>query len=143
MRRFQFRLERVLCWHRSQLDQEEAKLRNLLAELASIQASIAELDSSQGPQRMIVHDPAATPGERVGLDHWLRWARLERDCRVSNAAACEGRIVAQRLDVVRARRKVELLEKLRTKGVDQWTVEMKKELEALADEAFAAKWERE
>jgi hypothetical protein len=44
--------------------------------------------------------------------------------------------------VVEARRKVELLDKLRSRALEQWTAEFNKELEAVAADAYAAKWGR-
>ena len=142
MRRFEFRLEGALRWRRSQLELEEVKLRRLFAELAAIHANLRELDAAQGPERTSVHDPAATPGERTGLDEWLRWARGERTRLVAQAADCERRIVEQRGRVVEARRVAELLDKLRRRKLGEWTRELNKEVEEMAAEAHAARWSR-
>lgn len=142
MKRFEFRLEAVLRWRLSELESEQARLQNLFAELAAIRTSIDELDAAQTPERTTVHSPAATPGERVALDCWIRWARAERDSRIAKAADCERRIAGQRARVVEARRKAELLEKLRERRRSEWTAELGRELEAVAAEAYAAKWHR-
>jgi flagellar export protein FliJ len=142
MRRFEFRLDAVLRWRTSELEIEEARLRNVLAELACLRTSIAELDAEQGPQRSVVHSPAATAGERLALDHWIRWARLERECRVAKIADCERRIDAQRARLMEARRKLQLLKKLRGRRESEWAAELRKEIEEIAAEACAARSSR-
>ncbi|HET8548315.1 MAG TPA: hypothetical protein VFL57_09940 [Bryobacteraceae bacterium] len=139
MRRFDFRLEAALRWRRSQLDAEQIKLRSLLAELAAIQSSIAELESAEAPERTSVHSSEATPGERAGLDEWLRWAHAERSRLLATSADCERRIADQREGVVAARRQAELLEKLRTRKLREWTGELNREIEQIAAEAYAAR----
>jgi hypothetical protein len=142
MRRFEFRLDAALRWRRSQFEMEEARLRNLFAELAAIQTGIAELDAAQAPERTAVHSPAATPGERAALDAWLRWARAERGRLLARAADCERRIAEQRARVLEARRGSELLAKLRSRKLADWTAELNKDVEQIAADAYAAKWSR-
>jgi hypothetical protein len=142
MRRFEFRLDAALRWRRSQLDMEEARLRNLFAELAAIQTGIADLDAAQAPERTSVHSPDATPGERAALDAWLRWSRAERGRLLARVADCERRITEQRARVLEARRASELLGKLRTRKLTEWTAELNKDIEQIAAEAYTAKWSR-
>jgi flagellar biosynthesis chaperone FliJ len=143
MQRFQFSLDTVLEWRRSQLDAAECKLRDLFAEAAEVQHRFTALDHSEHQQRERLKADDATAAERVGFDAYLRWVNRERDRLRTLAVDCDQRIATQRSAVVAARRDFELLEKLKGRRLSEWHAGVSRELEQLAAEAYLAKFNRD
>jgi len=140
MRRFEFTLEVVLRWRRSQLDMEELKLRRLLVELADLERRTSDLESVQSVSRQHVQSPTASLAEREGLAGYLRWSKSERENLAASTAECCTRIASQRTALVEARRRYELLDKLKMRRHDEWEKALAKEVEDTATEAFLARW---
>ncbi len=124
----QARMER-LRW-----EQMRAELRAIDDERRQLQA---EKEKSAGQLR--------SQGSAYGLDlHALENFRRhldEEDGRLERKRAeCEQRIIAQMKVVTAKEREVKVLEHLRAKRLDTWTVELAREIEQQASEAFLARW---
>ena len=142
MLRFEFSLDVALRWRQSQLDVEELKLRRLSTELADLEQREQNLQRSQAMAREHVQNSAVSPAEREGLAEYLRWARSE-GVRLGVAATdCRARIGRQRAALVEARRRYELLSKLKTRRHAEWEKALAKEIEGMASEAFLSRWNR-
>jgi len=143
MKRFVFGLESVLRWRRSLFEQEQNRLRALVAERDAIGLRLRELEQlRQRAERALLEAPAVTGGELAALESYRRRLSAERARRQEELAGCERRIQAQRERVVEARRRVRLLERLKERRYAEWEAEANRELEALAAESYLARWKR-
>ena len=143
MKRFVFRLESVLRWRRSLFEQEQNRLRGLVAERDAILLRLKEIEElRQRAGQALLEAPALTGGELAALEAYRRRLGLERVRRQQELADCEARIEAHRQRVLEARRRVRLLERLRERRFAEWEAELNRELEALAAESYLARWKR-
>ena len=144
MKRFQFPLERVREWREKQVAVEEAKLQRLFREMSAISDARAELDAElEGNEQMLLHDPGVSALDLRALDAFRRYAKAER-ARIENLRAdCARRIEEQRAAIMEARRRYQLLDRLKQRNLRLWTADMNRELEANAAEAYLAKWNAE
>jgi ATP-dependent Clp protease ATP-binding subunit ClpA len=141
MRRFAFSLERVREWREKQLAVEDAKLERLFAELAAIQTARANIDEEQRHNDESVAEALGVTGvELRALDEFRRFARSERERLMRLENDCCRRIAGQQQVILEAKRKCELLDRLKARKLRGWTAEFDREIEAQAAEAFLAKW---
>jgi flagellar export protein FliJ len=144
MKRFDFPLERVREWREKQVAVEEAKLERLFAELSAIAAARAELDAEQARnEQLVVQAGGVTASDLQALDGFRRYVKAERGRIETLRADCSKRIEQQRAAILEARRRYELLGRLKQRSLRLWTAEMNRELEANAAEAYLAKWNAE
>ncbi|HZT40525.1 MAG TPA: hypothetical protein VFA28_21725 [Bryobacteraceae bacterium] len=144
MKRFDFPLERVREWREKQAAAEEAKLERLLGELSAIEAASAELERErERNEQMIVRAEGVTALDLRALDGFRRYVKAER-ARIENLRAdCQKRVAAQRAAILEARRRFQLLERLKQRRLYAWTADLNRELEANAAEAYLARWNAE
>ena len=143
MKRFEFRLERVVAWREEQLAVEEAQLHQLQAESASLDARRLALDVEQAAAaRALVRAATITAQDLHSEDGFRRYAARERERIAVQKTETERRIVDQRKRVLEARKKVELLNRLRAKRQASWIVEFERELEQQASEAHLVRTHR-
>jgi hypothetical protein len=142
MRRFQFRLERVLDWYGNQFQIEQAKLAASMAALNALQRNMASFHAEcLSVERDILsrRDIAARDFPALGL-YRLRARKLEQEFS-QELQRREQAVRDQMQQVQEAQRRLRLLEKLRDRRLAEHRYNEDKELEALAAEAFLAKWE--
>jgi flagellar export protein FliJ len=143
VKRFVFRLESVLRWRRSLFEQEQNRLRALVAERDAILLRLKELEElRQRAEQALLEAPAVTGSELAALEAYRRRLNLERARKQQELTDCEPRIEAQRQRVLEAQRRVRLLERLRERRFSEWEAELNRELEALAAESYLARWKR-
>jgi hypothetical protein len=140
VKRFAFSLESARRWRNAQLVQEEAKYRTLALSEADVAKRIEELSSELFAQRKQLASGGTTDGTELALLHSfgeyvaVSVTRLESERK---------KLAAQRSDqskkLIDAKRRVELLVKLKEKESAQWKREFENELQSLADEAFNAR----
>ena len=141
MQRFQFRLARVLSWQERVCRLEEEKLRQAadqvaetdekLAQLAAARASIEQEFSSQAllappDLRALAEFRKKVVGDRQSLEQ-------ERQTRMAAVEAQRGKVLAER-------RKLEVIEKLRERALQEYTRAADREMEALSHESYVANW---
>jgi hypothetical protein len=90
--------------------------------------------------RAIAYAKSVVAADLVALDAFRRYAVRERARFHAALADCGRRIGEQQKRVMEARRRVELLDKLREKRWTAWNTELAREIEAQAGEAYLAKW---
>ncbi len=140
MKRFEFRLQRVLDLRRQLADVERMQLENLAAASERLRAEIRSLASQLDEARLHVrHAPSSGGEDYIALSHFER--HIER-----RTAALEARrndllqqIDKQRAVVVEADRKVKLLENLEARHRGEWDLAHDRELEMLATESHLAR----
>jgi flagellar export protein FliJ len=141
MKKFTFSLDRVREWREKQFAIEEARLESLIAQRANVQLRRTVLEKEvEDTRRLVTQAPTVAARELQALDSFLRYAVVERG-RISAALAeSERRIVDQRSKLLEARRRLELLMKLRDKKWTAWNSELAREIESQAGEAYLAQW---
>jgi flagellar export protein FliJ len=143
VRAFHFNLDRVREWRTRQLELEEAGLQQLLAEKASLKARAAALEREREAARQAVAQQGSATGQDLGaLDAFFRYVAMERQKLAAAQTACERRICVQQQQVIVARRRVEVIERLREKRLADWRAGFDREQENLAAELFLAKWKK-
>lgn len=138
MSSFRFRYQRVLELRQTQLETAQRRLETLQSEVAQLRAQIELARSSMGFQ---------ANGAVTGLDLAVFASfrdKLDRDVvRMSTReAACVQEIAQQRARVLRARRSVDLLDKLKDRSRQDWKYASDRAEEAAAGESYLSRWAR-
>lgn len=143
MQRFRFRLASVLGWRILQLEIEEGKLEALFAERRRRQEEIAAVGEQRRNAERVLRADSVDGQALAALDaHRHAMVRLGERLR-TQAQDCERRIAAQQVKVLEAERRVQLLDRLKERRLEEWRLEADREQETLASETFLAKWVRE
>jgi hypothetical protein len=140
---FQFRLQKVLEWRRTQLGLEEAQYRRQVAALAELDRQRAELESAGATaERQVREWNPLAGGELEALGGFrLHVKRKQQDMVAPRAESCK-QLVRQQEIMLAARRRLRLLERLKDRRMAEWRAARDKELEELASESYLAKWQR-
>jgi flagellar export protein FliJ len=143
MKRFHFPLERVRRWRQEQAAVEELKLQRWYAQLAALGEEKARAENERAASERDVLDRASVEaGELQALDAY----RLHVRSRIGGIERRRGEVTAeitkQRERLIEARRRAELLERLKTRMFDAWQTGADREEETLAGELYLAKWRR-
>lgn len=141
MQRFQFRLERVLEWRSKKCRMEENRLAACLGLVYATERKIEQLRAERiSIDREMLKRPAIPAADLVHLDHYrLRATKEETEL----AEERRQRVISaseQRARVQQAQRNVKLLEKMRERRLEEHTILAGRELEAVAAEAYLARW---
>lgn len=140
MKRFDFPLERVRRWRREQASLEELKLQQFRAEMAGLQAAQREIETDRAQsEQLVLTQRYIDPLLLVSLDSYRQFAAGKVRHLEGRKQQWEAKIQGQLKIVIEARRKFELLERLRQAAFDQWQAAVNKEQEELAAELFLAK----
>ena len=137
MKRFAFRLERVLDLRRMEADMEQNKLAALEVEMEKLRDRLRSLTDAYQHQVSVV---STDPHERTQLnDYRLRFEsthrQVEADLQQRQRAA-----EIQRSQYIAARQKVEVLEKVKRRQKEDWERQLQKELDDMAMDSFLARW---
>jgi hypothetical protein len=144
MKRFEFSLERVQRWRRSQADIEELKLRQLLADLyATDQRKRQLLEERTQAEAAILFQGTAAAEDLASLDAFRQYVRAQGRALDRSRCQQEVKIAAQRERVIEAKRHFELLQRLQHNALAQWQEAFNKEQEEMASELFLAKMNRD
>ena len=142
MKKFEFRLQRILEWRQTQAAIEELKLQRLHAERAELESRRASLAEDYGSsQKSLLREGPVTGTDLEALDH-ARKAAAAQVVRVDVALrSVEQRATVQMSTVTNKRREVRLLEQLRETKLQEWTRALAKEIDQQAQEAHLARWQ--
>ena len=140
MKRFQFRLQRVLDLRRQQAEKEQALLRELLAALERLENEIRSLAVQRDDARAHVrHAPSSAGEDYIALSHFEAHLQRRTATLVGRRQQLERQIAEQRVHLREAERKLKLLEKLEARRRTEWTVERDKEIESVSADAHLAR----
>ncbi|MBZ2186132.1 MAG: hypothetical protein K7J46_15585 [Bryobacter sp.] len=139
MKRFQFPLERVLRYRRSQADLEQAKLSRLEGELAKLRRQRQDL--IEGFQAE-VRQAGASSLRRLELGRYRMVVERQAQ-RLDQAIAEKAQQVAGQREVyLKANQAAEVLQKVKGKQYLNWEKELAKELDALAMDSYLSRWKQ-
>ncbi len=140
MKRFEFRLERVRKWRQDQADIEDQRLEQLYAELRSIEEKRKEIESETDRRRRGVLAQATVMAEELAfIESFRAWADGQVRRLGERQRDTELKVQKQRLRVLEAHRRFQLLDGLKGKALLDWTSGRDKEQEELAAELYLAK----
>ena len=140
MKKFTFPLDRVLVWRRLELDREQATLQRLQSECNAIAARETAVRRQRvDSERQISNDRYIDSIFLSTLPQWQNATRLALVSLAAKLVAADQKVVQQQARFYEAKRRVELLERLREKRLDAWKAELSLEEEAFAAEAFLAR----
>jgi hypothetical protein len=143
MNAFRFPLQKVLDWRRTQLELEEVRFRQQSAAMADLDRASAQLSAAGSTAERQVRgwNPVAG-GELAALGSFRLHVKLKETELAVPKAECRKELGRRESVMLEARRRLRLLERLRERRLAEWCEERDKELEALASEAYLAKWKR-
>ena len=142
MKRFTFRLERLLRWRVLEKDREEGRLRQLFSEAERLEAERVSLEHSAQAAEESVLRPDVLTEERQALGNYRRFLASERQRLLRLRVELENRIQAQRRLLVEAERKVEALKHMRDDKLAEWRSQADKEQGDFVDGLVVARWRR-
>lgn len=141
MTRFQFPLQKVLDWRKTQLELEEARFRQRAAELGAVERARAELQASAVHTEYEVRKWGSVAGDDLGALAAYRAHVKAEECRLAaRRAECARTLATQQTAMLEARRRCRLLEKLKERRLAEWKTAADKELDEIASESFLAQW---
>lgn len=143
MKAFQFRLQRVLNWRRQQLELIEVKIERIHAELDSVDSARSRLRESLLECERQVREPGVLVGsELAALAGYQLFVKKRQAALLEQRKQYEDRLTEERRRLQEARRRVQLIEKLRERRLAEWKMEAAKEMETLAGELSVAAYVR-
>ncbi len=139
MKRFQFPLERVLRFRRTQAEVEQAKLTKLETEMSQLRQKRSEVVEAF---RTEVQRVGADSRERLELGRYrmvVETQLLRLDQSIAEKAK---QVAAQKNLYVKAKQAAEVLDKVKDKQYKNWEKDLQKELDALAMDSYLSRWKQ-
>ena len=144
MKRFHFSLERIRQWREKQVALEKARLEQLHSEKTLVEQRLALLEKEGRESAALMTSAHSLRSvELQAIDAFRRYVGVQRSVIANLLVDCDSRIAAQRGKLMEARRKAELLDKLKDRKWRAWNIELTREIETQAAELFLAKWSGE
>jgi hypothetical protein len=139
--RFHFPLQTVLEWRQTQLDVEEARLRQRLAALAAVDREQSELASFASRTESDVRSWNPVAGSDLSaLAGYREHVRAEALRLAGRRAARVREVASQQSAVMEARRRCRLLERLKDRRMAEWKAACDREMDEIAAESYLAQW---
>ena len=143
MKKFTFPLETARRWRERQAEMEEGRLQALFGEKKTIERRMAALDEELQAEHRRIEERTSDARELAMLDEFRTWVNREKLRLGAARGECERRIAAQQAAVVEARRRFQLVDRLKEKALIEWHSASAKEQEELAAELYLARRARE
>ncbi len=141
MTTFTFRLEKVLRWRQTQLELEQFALSRLAAECLRWDAALKKLEDERRAAGQAAHSSGPVGGGYLAaLAAYQKHVQHEKQICAERLRECERKMEQQRARLLKARREFRLLERLRQLRRAEWEIAVDREFEALAAEAYLARW---
>lgn len=139
MKRFEFRLHRVLDLRRQQAEIHRHRLQTLLGKLKELEMEKASLEAKVIEARTSIKSSPVTGNDLVSLGHYETHIRRRCARVMEKRIEVEKQLEAERNKAREAERKVKLLEKLESKRKAEWESEANKELESLSADSYLSR----
>jgi hypothetical protein len=143
MTTFRFRLEKVLAWRRTQLELEEAKFQQRTLEVRELEAQRERIAAAgtRTETEVCTWSPLAG-SDLAALDSYRRYVSGQEKELALRTEEARQRAAAQQQAMFDARRRCQLLERLKQRRMEEWQSAANKELEDLAAESYLASLSR-
>lgn len=143
MKAFRFPLQKALELRQRQLEMAEAASRKRVAALAAVDRMAMELKSSERREGSAVYASRPLLGDSLAaLNNYHRHVLAQERTLAERRVECAARVAEAQNELLEARRRARLLEKLREKRVEEWKTAGARELEELAADSYLAQWNR-
>ncbi len=139
MKRFAFRLERVLAYRTAQVGVEKAKLSAVEAELQARRQALEDVNADFARE---VRDVFPTPPARTELGRYRLLVESERIAHDARIIEKQVEVDAQRQRYVLANQAAEVLNKVKSKQRKDWEQQLGKELDGLAMDSYLSRWKQ-
>ncbi|MGA2185109.1 MAG: hypothetical protein ABSH47_18980 [Bryobacteraceae bacterium] len=143
MKKFSFSIETARKWRERQAELEEVRLQSLFAEKQTIEDRIVSFQAELEAEHRRIEDTSFDAGELTRLDGFRDWVTREKKRLGISLAECAKRIEAQRAVLVEARRRFQLVDRLKEKALLEWYRADAKEQEDMAAELYLARRARQ
>jgi hypothetical protein len=141
MKRFEFRLDRVLDWKTVVAQQEQAALDLLHQEKQDITTSLQCLNERIDDLSRSSH--TAENGQELAYAASARTVLLRDRARTENLrTACDDRISAQQERYRSVDTERRLVSKLKERSLNEWSAEASREMDATASDLYLGGWNR-
>jgi hypothetical protein len=141
MKTFHFPLEKALEWRRIELELEEARYKQQSAELVQIDRRRAEIEASGIRAEIQVREwKPVVSGDLSALGSFRLRVKSEEAEIARRRQECSQKLAAQQKQMLEARRRCRLLERLKDRRLAEWKSAQAHELEELAAESYLARW---
>ena len=136
---FRFRLEKVLEWRRTELELEEAKLQQRMGELRELDSERARLEADGIRAEVEVRGWSPLSGADLeALANYRQYVAGREQQIAARRKEARARAEEQKNAVLEARRRCQLLERLKERRQAEWQAAADRELEQLAAELHLA-----
>jgi flagellar export protein FliJ len=139
MKKFAFPLETARKLRERQTELEEARLQALFTEKQAMENRTVSIQAELEAEHERIEDRSYEAGELARLDGFRSWVTREKQRLRASMADCDERIEAQRAVLVEARRRFQLVDRLKEKSLLEWGRAGAKEQEDLAAELYLAR----
>lgn len=140
---FSFRLEAALRLRTQELEVEQMKLQQLLAQQARLQHELEAVGRErEAAAKAVQADNAPSYSDLRALASYIIGAQAQ-SIRLQSAMTDTAKAIAKQTAVViRAEQGLKLLDKLRQKRASEWAYEVNRELENDSFECWISSWNR-
>ncbi len=144
MSTFRFRLDKVLAWYREQCQMEENRVAACVAAVSAVKTVIVKLQTERlRVEREIVSQRAIAASDLAAWGVYRLRVRTQELDLQQDLERQEKALREQRARLLAARRRVQLLEKLRERRLAEHTYQVERELERLGSELYLSSWIRQ
>jgi flagellar export protein FliJ len=139
MKKFEFRLSSVLRFYEAKAEVERAKLTSLMSEEQRLSAAIANLENTRQQEAASLQAvPSLERQDLRWLSSYLLCSRSQLIRLNEDLARVRRDIAEQRTAFLRAERKVQAVQKLKTRKLKEWQAAISLHFEAQAQECWLA-----
>jgi hypothetical protein len=143
MKSFQFPLQKALDWRRAQLALAEGRVERQVAALAAIDQARTELAAMGHRADLEVRQLQPLEGGDLSALGRFRLAIKVRGAELAaQRVECQKELAARQADLLEARRRCRLLDRLKERRWAEWQSARDRELEELASDSYLAQWAR-
>jgi flagellar export protein FliJ len=143
MKDFRFPLERVLEWRRIELDLEQARFEQQMMEVTELDSERANIEAAGIRSEIEVRAWGPLTGNDLTALAAFRRHVIGKEKQIE--ARCEEarrKLEIRKSAMIEARRRCELLERLKRRRLGEWQTAADRELEELAAESYLARFAR-
>jgi flagellar protein FliJ len=143
MKNFRFRLERVLDWRRTELELEQARVQQQLRELMELDSERANIEAAGIRAEIEVRAWRPLAGSDLTALAAFRQHVIGKEKQIeARREEARRRLESRKTAMIEARRRSELLERLKQRRLAEWRAASDRELEQLAAESYVARLSR-
>ncbi len=143
MKKFAFRLDRVLEWRKTQERLEEIKLESLHADLMTLESRRRGLEDARSRAFLdLVRAGSVTGFDLAMLDTYRKSAGVQASRLTAERRELDGLIAKQIQELAGRRRDVRLIERLREQKFEKWRGAFQQEIDREAEEIHLSKFAR-